>query len=124
MADAALPNRMGQVKRLNAFERYLSVWVAGCMVAGVLLGKLSPGLVESLRGLEFAAGSQINVPIAVLIWLMIIPMMMKVDFTAILRVGQRPKGVLITLFVNLDGEAVLDGPGRLGLLPACLLRVD
>jgi ACR3 family arsenite transporter len=57
-------------------------------------------MIDSLRGFEFGTGSQINVPIAVLIWLMIIPMMMKVDFTAILNVGNRPKGVLITLFVN------------------------
>jgi arsenite transporter len=100
MAEATLPNPIAQPKRLNAFERYLSLWVAACMVAGVLLGKFSPAMIDVLRGLEFAAGSQINVPIAVLIWLMIIPMMMKVDFTAILRVRQKPTGVLITLFVN------------------------
>jgi ACR3 family arsenite transporter len=100
MAEATLPDRVLQAKRLNPFERYLSLWVGACMVAGVLLGKLWPGLVDSLRELEFASGSQINVPIAALIWLMIVPMMMKVDFTAILKVGQRPKGVLITLFVN------------------------
>jgi arsenite transporter len=87
-------------KRLNFFERYLSLWVAACMIAGVLLGKFLPSLTGSLRQLEFGKGSQINLPIAVLIWLMIIPMMMKVDFTSILRVGQKPKGVLITLFVN------------------------
>jgi ACR3 family arsenite transporter len=100
MAEAAIRDSVASVKRLNAFERYLSLWVAACMVAGVLLGKLSPTLIDTLRGLEFATGSQINVPIAVLIWLMIIPMMMKVDFMSILKVGQRPKGVLITLFVN------------------------
>jgi ACR3 family arsenite transporter len=55
---------------------------------------------EQLRGLEFGAGSQINVPIAVLIWLMIVPMMMKVDFGAIRNVGRRPRGLLVTLFVN------------------------
>ncbi len=96
-ANPALPSRD---KRLNAFERYLSVWVGLCMVAGVVLGKLMPGLVDSLRRLEFGQGSQINVPIAVLIWLMIVPMMMKVDFAAIRRVGTRPRGVFITLFVN------------------------
>jgi ACR3 family arsenite transporter len=87
-------------KRLNFFERYLSFWVAACMIAGVLLGKFLPSLTSSLRQLEFGKGSQINLPIAVLIWLMIIPMMMKVDFTSVLRVGQKPKGVLVTLFVN------------------------
>ena len=87
-------------KKLNYFERYLSFWVGACMVVGILLGKLIPGLTDALRGLEFGKGSHINAPIAVLIWLMIIPMMMKVDFTAIRNVGKRPKGLLVTLFVN------------------------
>jgi ACR3 family arsenite transporter len=82
------------------FERYLTLWVGLCMVAGVLLGKAVPGLTGALRGLEFGRGSQINGPIAVLIWLMITPMMMKVDFAAIRNVGRRPRGLLITLFVN------------------------
>ena len=71
-ATATLPP-----KRLNPFERYLSLWVGLCMGAGVLLGKAEPGLMESLRRLEFGEGSQINVPIAVLIWLMITPMMIR-----------------------------------------------
>ena len=87
-------------KKLNYFERYLSVWVGACMIVGVLLGKLIPAFTDTLRRLEFGKGSQINVPIAVLIWLMIIPMMMKVDFTAIRNVGKRPRGLLVTLFVN------------------------
>ncbi|MFB3829982.1 MAG: ACR3 family arsenite efflux transporter, partial [Bryobacteraceae bacterium] len=87
-------------KRLNCFERYLSLWVGLCMVAGVVTGKALPAMIEQLRGMEFGAGSQINVPIAVLIWLMIIPMMMKVDFASIRNVGKRPRGLLVTLFVN------------------------
>ena len=87
-------------KRMNVFERYLTVWVGLCMVAGLALGKLSPGFVDQLRGMEFGKGSQVNVPIAILIWLMIIPMMMKVDFGAIRNVGQKPRGLLVTLFVN------------------------
>ena len=87
-------------KRLNLFERFLSVWVAACMLAGVAAGKLLPSLTGALRRLEFGSGSEINLPIAVLIWLMIIPMMMRVDFTAIARVGRNPKGLLVTLFVN------------------------
>ncbi len=87
-------------KTLGVFERYLSLWVGACMVAGVLLGKLLPGLTDGLRRLEFGEGSQINVPIAVLIWLMITPMMMKVDFAAIRNVGRRPRGLFVTLFVN------------------------
>jgi len=87
-------------KRLNVFERYLTLWVALCMVGGVLLGKFLPGLTGALRGLEFGRASQINLPIAVLIWLMIYPMMLKVDFSSLLGVRRRPGGVLVTLFVN------------------------
>jgi ACR3 family arsenite transporter len=87
-------------KRLNLFERYLTVWVGLCMVAGLILGRFAPALVNYLRNLEFGRGSRVNVPIAILIWLMIIPMMMKVDFGAIRDVGQRPRGLLVTLFVN------------------------
>ncbi|MGA3016410.1 MAG: ACR3 family arsenite efflux transporter [Bryobacteraceae bacterium] len=86
--------------RLAFFERYLPLWVALCMAVGVVFGKALPAAVQSLRGLEFAGGSQINVPIAVLIWLMITPMMMKVDFGAIRNVGRKPAGLLVTLFVN------------------------
>ncbi|TAK16977.1 MAG: ACR3 family arsenite efflux transporter [Acidobacteria bacterium] len=85
---------------MNRFERYLSLWVAMCMGAGVLLGLAVPDVMGALRRLEFGAGSQINAPIAVLIWLMITPMMMKVDFGAIRNVGRRPRGLLVTLFVN------------------------
>ena len=87
-------------KRLNLFERYLSLWVGFCMIAGIALGKLLPGAIDSLRRLEFGEGSQINAPIALLIWLMIVPMMMKVDFASIRNVGRRPKGLMVTLFVN------------------------
>jgi ACR3 family arsenite transporter len=88
------------VRRLNVFERYLTLWVALCMLVGIGLGKLLPGLTDALRRIEFGGGSQINVPIAVLIWLMIYPMMLKVDFASVLGVGKRPKGLLITCFVN------------------------
>jgi ACR3 family arsenite transporter len=87
-------------KRLNLFERYLSVWVGLCMVVGVALGRWFPDGIATLRGMEFGEGSHINVPIAILIWLMIIPMMMKVDFASIKNVGRKPKGLLVTLFVN------------------------
>ncbi len=87
-------------KSMSYFERYLSLWVGLCMLVGVLLGKAGPGLVNSLRKMEFGAGSQINGPIAVLIWLMIVPMMMKVDFASVRRVGRQPAGLFVTLFVN------------------------
>jgi ACR3 family arsenite transporter len=90
----------GERKRLNLFERYLTLWVAACMVAGVLLGRVAPAAVGTLRALEFGDGSRINVPIAVLIWLMIYPMMLKIDLTSLLGVRKRPGGLLVTLFVN------------------------
>ena len=85
---------------LGTFERYLSLWVALCMAAGIALGKLLPRAIAGLRGIEFGKGSQINAPIAVLIWLMITPMMMKVDFSSVKNVGRRPAGLLVTLFIN------------------------
>ncbi len=91
---------MGEAKRMNVFERYLSVWVALCMVLGVVIGKAMPGVVGVLRGLEFGDESHINVPIAVLIWLMIYPMMLRIDLASIRNVGRRPKGLVITLVVN------------------------
>ena len=87
-------------KQLPFFERYLTLWVALCMLAGILLGKLVPGFVDALRHLEFGSHSQINLPIAVLIWLMIYPMMLKVDLGRVLDVRRRPGGILVTLFVN------------------------
>ena len=87
-------------KRLNFFERYLSIWVLICMAVGVALGKLMPHTVAALSRLEFGQGSQVNIPIAVLIWLMIYPMMLKIDFGSLVGVTKRPKGLLITLFVN------------------------
>src|SRR5512139_2127129 len=70
------------------------------MGAGILLGKAFPGAVQAIRSSELGEGSQINLPIAVLIWLMIYPMMLRVDFSSIRQVGKRPKGLLVTLFVN------------------------
>jgi ACR3 family arsenite transporter len=70
------------------------------MIGGIFFGKLFRSAVDAMRRMEFGQGSQINGPIALLIWLMIIPMMMKVDFASIRNVGRRPVGLLITLFVN------------------------
>jgi len=67
---------------------------------GVAFGKLIPAAIAGLRGIEFGKGSQINAPIAVLIWLMITPTMMKVDFSSVRNVGSRPTGLLVTLFIN------------------------
>ena len=87
-------------KQLGFFDKYLTVWVAICMVVGVALGKAVPEAVATLRGLEFGADSRINIPIAVLIWLMVYPMMLKVDFGSVANVGKNPKGLFVTLFVN------------------------
>jgi len=84
-------------KRLDFFERYLSLWVGLCIVIGIALGKLFPTAMNMLSQMEV---SHVNLPIAVLIWLMIYPMMLKIDFSSILRVGEKPRGLLITLFVN------------------------
>jgi ACR3 family arsenite transporter len=70
------------------------------MIVGVTLGKLAPGLTATLSKLEFGQGSQVNVPIAVLIWLMIFPMMLKIDFGSLGGIAKKPKGLLITLVVN------------------------
>ena len=93
-------NSGAQAKSLNLFERYLTLWVALCMVAGIVLGKAFPHAINTIRLLEFGKGSQINIPIAMLIWLMIYPMMLKIDLSSLLNVRKRPKGILVTLFVN------------------------
>jgi ACR3 family arsenite transporter len=82
---------------LGAFERYLSLWVALAIVAGVALGNLAPGLFAAISGLELA---RVNLVVAVLIWVMIYPMMIQVDFGAVRDVGRRPRGLVITLVVN------------------------
>lgn len=82
---------------LGAFERWLSAWVALAIVAGLLLGNLVPGAFSTLAELEVA---KVNLPVAVLIWAMVFPMMVGVDFGALARVGDRPKGLVITLVVN------------------------
>lgn len=87
-------------KRLNVFERYLSLWVLVCMAVGVGVGTLLPEAVAALSRLEFGEGSQVNIPIAVLIWLMIYPMMLKIDFGSLGGIAKRPKGLAVTLFVN------------------------
>jgi ACR3 family arsenite transporter len=87
-------------KRLDFFERYLTLWVFLCMVAGILFGKLLPGATGFLSQLQFGRGSQVNIPIGVLLWLMIYPMMLQVDFGAIGDIARKPKGLAVTLFVN------------------------
>ena len=82
---------------MGLFERYLSLWVALSIASGVALGSLLPGVFEVFANLEYAS---VNLPVAVLIWLMIYPMMVQVDFASIKDVGKRPKGLVLTLVVN------------------------
>lgn len=82
---------------LGFFERYLSLWVALCILAGILLGHWFPALFEAVGNAEIA---RVNLPVAGLIWLMIIPMLMKVDFRALHRVREHWRGMAVTLFVN------------------------
>ncbi len=82
---------------MNLFERYLSVWVALCIVVGVLLGQLLPGPVQAIGGMELA---KVNLPVGLLIWVMVIPMLLKVDFGALHQVRQHWRGIGVTLFVN------------------------
>jgi ACR3 family arsenite transporter len=82
---------------MGAFEKYLSVWVGLCILAGIGLGLLLPGAFQALAALEYA---NVNFAVAVLIWAMVWPMMIGVDFAAMRRVGDRPKGLIITLVVN------------------------
>src|SRR5208283_5328972 len=81
-------------------ERYLSLWVLLCMAAGVALGELLPGFTAALGRMDFGRDSHVNAPIGVLLWLMIYPMMLKVDFRSIGGIARRPKGLAVTLFVN------------------------
>ncbi|MCL5773303.1 MAG: ACR3 family arsenite efflux transporter [Firmicutes bacterium] len=91
---------MTEKKQINFFEKYLTIWVAACMGVGIIIGKVFPDFVKLMSGMEFGSESRVNIPIAVLIWLMIYPMMVKIDFASILNITQKPKGLLITIFVN------------------------
>lgn len=82
---------------INVFQKYLTVWVILCMVIGVLIGKYLPGIPSFLNQFEYA---KVSIPMAILIWLMIYPMMMKVDFQSIKNVGKNPKGLFVTWITN------------------------
>lgn len=90
-ADAPTPAAIG------FFERYLTLWVALCIVVGVALGQWLPGLSHGIAKLEIA---QVNVPVGVLIWVMVVPMLLKVDFGALGQVGRHWRGIGVTLFIN------------------------
>jgi len=82
---------------MSLFERYLTLWVALCIAAGVALGQLAPGVFHAIGAAEIA---KVNLPVAALIWLMIIPMLIRIDFAALSEVGRHWRGIGVTLFIN------------------------
>ncbi|WP_136161823.1 ACR3 family arsenite efflux transporter [Sphingomonas flavalba] len=82
---------------MSTFERYLTLWVALCIVVGIGLGHLLPGAFQAIGSMEIA---KVNLPVAVLIWLMVIPMLLKIDFAALGEVGRHWRGIGVTLFIN------------------------
>ena len=84
-------------KRISFFEKYLTLWVALCIVIGTLIGRFLPAVPEFLSTLEYA---RVSIPVAILIWLMIYPMMLKIDFTSIVNATKKPKGLTVTTVTN------------------------
>ena len=97
MAECTTPPGAASPAPLNFFERYLTLWVFLCIVAGILAGQLAPGLFQAIGRMEVA---QVNLPVGLLIWVMIIPMLVKVDFGALHEVRQHVRGIGVTLFIN------------------------
>ena len=96
-AQNTLSPPVTQPAPMNLFERWLSLWVALCIVAGVLLGQVLPGPVQAIGGMEIA---RVNLPVGLLIWVMVVPMLLRVDFAAMGQVGRHWRGIGVTLFVN------------------------
>ena len=90
-------NKESKSEGIIFFQKYLSVWVLLCMVMGILIGKFLPAIPAFLDRLSIAG---ISIPIAILIWIMIYPMMLKVDFQSVKQVGKNPKGLFLTWIVN------------------------
>lgn len=88
---------MSEKRHIGFFEKYLSLWVALCIGVGILIGNFAGDSVAFLSKIEIY---KVNIPVAILVWLMIYPMMLQVDFSSIKKVGKRPKGLILTLVVN------------------------
>ncbi|WP_442865511.1 arsenic resistance protein [Acidocella sp. MX-AZ03] len=88
---------MRKPARMGVFERYLTLWVALCILAGILLGQLIPALFQTLGAATLA---QVNLPVALLVWLMIVPMLLKIDLAALRQVGRHWRGIATTVGVN------------------------
>lgn len=101
---------------MSIFERYLTIWVFLCIVAGITLGHFLPRLFQSIGRMEFA---QVNLPVGFLIWVMIIPMLVKVDFSALSEVRRHVRGIV--LLFAFQGEAILKQPVVIALLAVPIL---
>ncbi len=97
MTTTSMQRQPSAAAGMNTFERFLTVWVFLCIVAGIVLGQLLPGPVRAIGAMEIA---RVNIPVGFLIWVMIIPMLLKVDFGALHQVRQHWRGIGVTLFVN------------------------
>ncbi|MEX0584034.1 MAG: arsenical-resistance protein, partial [Sneathiella sp.] len=95
--DDRPPRKMEALARIGFFEKWLSLWVALCILAGILAGNLFPGVFEVIASFEYAS---VNLVVAVLIWAMVYPMMVSVDFASLKHIGDRPKGLILTVVVN------------------------
>src|SRR5690349_9501820 len=95
--NTTLAARVPMPAPMNVFERYLSVWVFLCIVVGIALGRWLPGPFQAIGRMEVA---KVNLPVGALIWVMIVPMLLKIDFGALHQVGQHWRGIGVTLFVN------------------------
>ncbi len=96
-AQCEVTAKMAAHAPMSLFERYLTVWVFLCIVAGIILGQAMPGVFQAIGRMEYA---QVNLPVGLLIWVMIIPMLVKVDFGALHEVRQHIRGIGVTLFIN------------------------
>ncbi len=96
-AQCAATAKLAVGAPMSMFERYLTVWVFLCILAGIVLGQLAPGVFQAIGNLELA---RVNLPVGLLIWVMIIPMLVKVDFGALHEVKQHVRGIGVALFVN------------------------
>ena len=88
---------MEKKQGIGFFEKYLTIWVALCIIIGIAVGQWLPAIPQTLSKFEYA---NVSIPVAILIWLMIYPMMLKVDFQSVKNVGRRPKGIIVTCVTN------------------------
>ena len=88
---------MEKKQGIGFFEKYLTIWVALCIIIGIAVGQWLPAIPQTLSKFEYA---NVSIPVAILIWLMIYPMMLKVDFQSVKNVGKRPKGIIVTCVIN------------------------